>query len=285
MKHVLIISVLLLLAGGFSGCVTQQDFYPYDERLYRLEQQAQVQNSEIEKNRDRFSRELSTYKNDAQQSRNQSASLTATLDGMRQETRQLKGQLEELEYRLNQELGTAGQTETRYSQRVEQLEASLAEAEKQIGYIENYLNLERPEAEKTEVTGEQKPAPDQPSTETELYLKAKEAFDNGDDETAREQFHALLKRYPKSKNADNAQFWIAEIFYREQWFEKAILEYNKVIENYPKGNKAPDAMLKQGLAFYKLGDKANARVMLKECIKKYPQSHASQIARKKLKGF
>ncbi|MEA3232284.1 MAG: hypothetical protein U9Q05_11080, partial [Thermodesulfobacteriota bacterium] len=104
MKHV-IISVVLLLAGGFSGCVTQQDLYPYDERLYRLEQQAQVQNSEIEKNRDRFSRELSTYKDDAQHSRNQSASLTATLDGMRQETRQLKGQLEELEYRLNQELG------------------------------------------------------------------------------------------------------------------------------------------------------------------------------------
>ena len=285
MKRIVIISAALLLAGGFSGCVTQQDLYPYDERLYRLEQQVQQQNSELEKSRDRFSRELSTYKNDAQQSRNQSASLTAILDGMRQETRQLKGQLEELEYRLNQELGISGQAETRYSQRVEQLEASMAETKKRIEYVENYLNLERPDAKNAKATGEQKPATGQPFTETELYLKAKEAFDSGDDETAREKFKTLLKQYPKSKNADNAQFWIAEIFYREQWFEKAILEYNKVIENYPKGNKAPDAMLKQGLAFYKLGDKANARVMLKECIRKYPKSHASQIARKKLKGF
>ncbi len=87
MKRIVIISAALLLAGGFSGCVTQQDLYPYDERLYRLEQQVQQQNSELEKSRDRFSRELSTYKNDAQQSRNQSASLTAILDGMRQETR------------------------------------------------------------------------------------------------------------------------------------------------------------------------------------------------------
>ena len=265
--------------------MTQQDLYPYDERLYRLEQEVQQQNSELVKNRDVFSRELSAYKDDAQQSRSQSASLTATLDGMRQETRQLKGQLEELEYRLNQELGVAGQTETRYSQRVVQLEALMAETKKRIEYVEKYLNLEQPIAEISRAAGEQKPATDQPITETELYLKAKKAFDNGDDETARELFQTLLKKYPKSKNADNAQFWIAEIFYREQWFEKAILEYNKVIENYPKGNKASDAMLKQGLAFYKLGDKANARVMLKECIKKYPQSNASQIARKKLEGF
>lgn len=285
MKRVIIISVALLLAGSVSGCVTQQDLYPYDERLYRLEQQVQQQNSELEQSRSRFSRELSTYKDDAQQSRNQSASLTATLDGMRQETRQLKGQLEELEYRLKQELGIAGQTENRYSQRVEQLEASMAATKKRIGYVENYLNLERPAAENAKAAIEPRPATGQALTETGLYGKAKEAFDNGDDETARELFQALLKQYPKSKNADNAQFWIAEIFYREQWFEKAILEYNKVIENYPKGNKAPDAMLKQGLAFYKLGDKANARVMLKECIKKYPQAPASRIARKKLKGF
>ena len=285
MRRFVIITVVLLLAGGFSGCVTQQDLYPYDERLYRLEQEVQQQNSELVKNRDVFSRELSAYKDDAQQSRSQSASLTATLDGMREQTRQLKGQLEELEYRLNQELGVAGQTETRYSQRVDQLEALMAEAKKRIEYVENYLNLEQPVAEISRAAGEQQPATGQPTTEAELYLKAKKAFDNGDDETARELFETLLKKYPKSKNADNAQFWIAEIFYREQWFEKAILEYNKVIENYPKGNKASDAMLKQGLAFYKLGDKANARVMLKECIKKYPQSHASQIARKKLEGF
>lgn len=284
MIRIFLTLALLLLVGGLSGCVTPQDLYPYDERLYHLEQQVQQQNSALKDSRN----QLSAYKDDAQQTRNQSASLTATLDGMRQETRQLKGQLEELEYRLNQELGTAGQADTRYSQRVAQLEKTMAESKKRIEYLEQYLNVERPatdSSDRTQDVLQKTPASTPPANETELYKKAKAAFDSGNDETAREQFQALLKQYPKSENADNAQFWIAEVFYREQWYEKAILEYQKVIERYPKGNKAPDAMLKQGLAFYKLGDKANARLILKELIKKYPKTNAAQIAGKKIKEF
>ena len=281
------IIALLLLAVGLSGCVTPQDLYPYDERIYRLEQQVQQQNSAIKNSRDQFS----AYRDDAQQMRNQSASLTATLDAMRQETRQLNGEIEELTHRLNRELGTSGQNQTRYSMRVEQLEAALADYKNRIEYLEQYLNIERTAAEKVpdrptsddSVASQQPSSPPAPASEAELYQQAKGAFDSGNDETARELFGSFLKQYPKSKNADNAQFWIAEVFYREQWYEKAILEYQKVIEKYPKGNKAPDAMLKQGLAFYKLGDKANARLILKELVKKYPKTKAAQIAGTKIK--
>jgi tol-pal system protein YbgF len=92
----------------------------------------------------------------------------------------------------------------------------------------------------------------------------------------------MLKRYPQSNNADNAQFWIGEIYYQEKWFEKAIVEYQKVIENYPKGNKVKSALLKQGYAFLNIGDKSNARIILKELIKKYPDSSEAQIANRKL---
>ena len=283
MIRIFSLNALLLLAGGLSGCVTPSDLYPYDERIYQLEQQVQQQKSVIKTSRDK-------YKDDAQQMRNQSASLTATLDAMRQETRQLNGQIEELTHRLNQELGTSGQTQTRYSMRVEQLEAALADYKNRIEYLEQYLNIERsppkntPDRLPNDDNMSSKPSPPpQPATESDLYKQAKAAFDSGNDETARELFGSFLKQYPKSNNADNAQFWIAEVFYREQWYEKAILEYQKVIEKYPKGNKAPDAMLKQGLAFYKLGDKANARLILKELVKKYPKTKAAQIAGTKMK--
>ncbi|MCP4371246.1 MAG: tol-pal system protein YbgF, partial [Deltaproteobacteria bacterium] len=95
----------------------------------------------------------------------------------------------------------------------------------------------------------------------------------------------LLDRYPKSKSADNAQFWIGEIYYREKWYEKAILEYQKVIENYPKGNKDQASLLKQGFAFYNLKDKPNSRLIFKELIKKFPGSNEAKIAKKKLKEF
>ncbi|MEK6196353.1 MAG: tetratricopeptide repeat protein, partial [Deltaproteobacteria bacterium] len=68
-----------------------------------------------------------------------------------------------------------------------------------------------------------------------------------------------------------------------KWYEKAILEYQKVIENYPKGNKVPASLLKQGFAFLSLGDKANARLILNELAKKYPDTNEGKIAVQKLK--
>ena len=94
-----------------------------------------------------------------------------------------------------------------------------------------------------------------------------------------------MKNDPTSSNADNAQFWIGETYYNEQWFEKAILEYQTVIEQYPKGNKVPAAMLKQGLAFLKLGDQSNARLVLKRLIQYYPKSNEASIATAKLKDI
>lgn len=122
-------------------------------------------------------------------------------------------------------------------------------------------------------------------TEDGLYRYAKVAFDAGDLETARGGFADYLKRFPKSQRADNAQFWIAEIYFREKWFEKAILEYQKVIEGYPKGNKVPAAMLKQGMAFSNLGDRSNARLILRELVAKHPKASEAEIAQKKLKGL
>jgi len=122
-----------------------------------------------------------------------------------------------------------------------------------------------------------------PVSEEEIYRSAKQAFDQGDSEAARRGFQEFIKRYPKSKNADNAQFWIGEIYYREKWYEKAILEYQNVIEKYPQGNKVPAALLKQGLAFSSIGDKANAKLILEELNRKYPKSNEAKVAAETLK--
>ena len=77
--------------------------------------------------------------------------------------------------------------------------------------------------------------------------------------------------------------WIGESYYREKWFERAILEYQTVIEKYPKGNKVPAAMLKQGMALQKIGEKPSARLIFEELINKYPKASEAAIAKKKLK--
>ena len=116
----------------------------------------------------------------------------------------------------------------------------------------------------------------------DLYKDAYETFQKGDLEGARRKFEAFLKQYPNTELSDNAQFWIGETYYLKKDFEKAILEYEKAIVKYPEGDKIPAALFKQALAFLELGDKTNARNLLRRVIERYPQSDQAEMAKKKL---
>ena len=116
----------------------------------------------------------------------------------------------------------------------------------------------------------------------DLYKEAYESFQKGDLEGAQKKLEAFLKQYPNTELSDNAQFWIGETYYLKKDFEKAILEYEKAIVKYPEGDKIPAALFKQALAFLELGDKTNAKSLLKRVIERYPHSDQAEIAKKKL---
>ena len=116
----------------------------------------------------------------------------------------------------------------------------------------------------------------------DLYKEAYESFQKGDLEGAQKKLEAFLKQYPNTELSDNAQFWIGETYYLKKDFEKAILEYEKAIAKYPEGDKIPAALFKQALAFLELGDKTNAKSLLKRVIERYPHSDQAEIAKKKL---
>jgi len=61
------------------------------------------------------------------------------------------------------------------------------------------------------------------------------------------------------------------------------LEFDEVIKKYPKGNKVPDALFRQGIAFLEMKDTINAKLILKEVVKRFPKSDQANRARKKLK--
>jgi tol-pal system protein YbgF len=116
----------------------------------------------------------------------------------------------------------------------------------------------------------------------DIYKDAYETFHKGDLEGGRRKFEAFLKQYPNTELSDNAQFWIGETYYLKKDFERAILEYEKAIVKYPEGDKIPSALFKQALSFLELGDKGNARNLLKRVIERYPRSEQAEMAKKKL---
>jgi tol-pal system protein YbgF len=259
-----------------SGCATQSDVNTIDSRLTEMEMRDAKQSQDREQL-------LSNVEIRNQQLRKQSASLRALLEEMNEEIRILSGRVEELEYALKQEEQNAQEMEKKREEKLDRLAEITDQHSERIVRMEQYLNLESSKKPVTVV------APDtpakKPSSEDEIYRSAKQAFDQGDSEAARKGFEEFISRYPDSQNADNAQFWIGEIYYREKWYEKAILEYQNVIEKYPKGNKVPAALLKQGLAFSNIGDDANAKLILEELVRKYPKSNEAKVASEKLKAL
>jgi len=118
-----------------------------------------------------------------------------------------------------------------------------------------------------------------------LYKDAYDTFQKKDLEGARKKFEAFLKQYPNTELSGNAQFWMGEIYYQKKDFEKAILEYEKAITKYPEMDKVPAALYKQALAFLELGDKGNAKNLLKRVVQRFPRSKQAEMAKKKLEAI
>jgi len=259
-----------------------------DDRLAQAEQRY----TEADQKNKKLEATLEEYRNVREEHdkelRSKTAGQNATIEELQEEIRILKGKLEETDYLLKQKINAFAELSEKREIKLESIDKTTSLNKDRIERLEQYLNFES-----TAQIQKGQPVSNIPSgkqvkhklSEDEVYTSAKQAYDKGDLNTAREGFQKLLKEFPKSENADNAQFWIGEIYYREKWYEKAILEYQTVIEKYPNGNKVTASLLKQGFAFFNLGDTSNARLILSELIKKYPKSNEAKIAERKLKGI
>jgi tol-pal system protein YbgF len=288
------------------GCAHQDDVIILDQRLAEMEKLSkeldqktqkletdyetmarrdQKNSADLEKDSAALGRELGDIntqrEKEDQKIRALYAGINAHIIGLQDDFQGVRGSLEETGYMVSQRMNTSEELGRELQVRLDTMALSLQKMETKVNYIEQYLNLEPERAQAQQpLTGV---AETKKLSDADLYTSSKQAFDQGDFEAARKGFHKIITDFPTSEHADNAQFWIGEIYYREKWYEKAILEYQKVIENYPKGNKVPASLLKQGFAFLSLGDKANARLILKELAKKYPDTNEGKIAVQKLK--
>jgi len=292
----LFLSVWLISVFFVFGCATQGEVYTIDDRLAALERrQNQTQNEMgiLKSSVGEFSQDRA---NDEQSIRGQIASLRLSVEDVRRQLQELNGRFEENNYVLGQKVTAIEESDRNRQTVAQRTESEISDLNRRISRIQQYLNLEttgppteNPPPVSPPVAGESSPvigAEDRAAAgESELYASAKQAFDGGKMEIARKGFQEMIKRFPKSERADNAQFWIGESYYREKWYEKAILEYQQVIEQYPNGNKVAASLLKQGFAFANLNDAANARLILRELVKKYPGSNEAAIARKKLESL
>ena len=91
-------------------------------------------------------------------------------------------------------------------------------------------------------------------------------------------FEALVRAFPRSEAAGEAQFYIGETYYAQNKWREAIDAYGLVLEKYRNTTWVPDAYRKRGQAYAQSGQPDKAREMWETVTKLYPESDAARLA-------
>jgi len=95
-------------------------------------------------------------------------------------------------------------------------------------------------------------------------------------------FRRFLKKYPGSSYADNAQYWLGEVYYVTRDFKAALEEFGTLLKDFPDSPKVPGAMLKMGYSQYELKGWKAAAQMLGQVERRFPGTSTAKLARERL---
>lgn len=237
-----------------TGCVTQGDFLRLKERV--AEHQQATSNEP-----DPFAR---------------IAQLSSDVEALRQELRDVQGELELARKEAADALVEVRRTRTALAE--SGAEASSADPEVGAEAGDESEPIAAALAESRAGSGA---SPDQ---ELAGYQEALDAWRQDDFVGCIDLFTSFLQKHPTSGYSDDAAYWLADCYYKNDEFKRAVVRFNAVVSVYPDSPKAPDALYRQGESLLKLGPKFHkaARTVFKKVRKDYPESERAAEAARQL---
>jgi tol-pal system protein YbgF len=170
---------------------------------------------------------------------------------------------------------------------VDELKARLAKVSKQLDDMaaaQQNLQAAPQPGQPGGTTPQQPPQAAAPPPDV-LYNNAISDYNGAKYNLAVQEFGDYLKYYGNTDLAGNAQYYIADIEYKQGNYQQAVQDYDKVIEQYPSGNKASAAQLKKGYALINLDQRDAGIRELRALIARYPRSLEAQQARERLRSL
>lgn len=200
----------------------------------------------------------------------------------------VNGSMQNLQKSLTAQQADLGKANDQVSGQIQSLNDSLDELKARLVKVSNKLdqvaeaqqNMSAPPAGAAQPVAP--PAAQAPPADM-LYNNALRDFNGNKLDLATQEFSDYLKFYPTTELAGNAQFYLAEIEYRQSNYAAAVKDYDRVLEQYPGGNKTSAAQLKKGMALAQLGQKAAAVRELNSVVQRYPRSVEAATAREQLR--
>lgn len=285
--------ILLTILSGCIAITAEED--PIKKDMNSLRQDAAVQQQKlgsleetIKKGVELQTKRLEAINESLQKDR---ANLNASIDRVRENIAFLNGKFGEVEAAIKNARDDAAALQEKVIDKKEldnkfgSIQNLLVALEKRLLLLEEKLTtLEQ--AQKASVSDEaQKEAQKEellPKAD-ELYNEALRLTKDKDYSNAIEKFAKFISLFPEHDLAQNAYYWLGEIYYAQKDYEKAVLEFNEVVKKYPNGKKVPASLLKQGMAFNELGNKKEARLLLERVRDKYPKTEEADKAKKMLR--
>jgi len=86
------------------------------------------------------------------------------------------------------------------------------------------------------------------------------------------EFQRLLQRYPSSPYRDDAQYWVAWSHFRKKNFHKAVDEFQRLIQVNPASPWVSSSLLKMGDAYYNLKRYGSAVQTYQRVVKEHSKT-------------
>ncbi len=205
---------------------------------------------------------------------NVTAHLLNTMDQLRQEMMEMRGQLEEHAFRIEQ---LQQENRDRYLDLDERISRLNGQAGK-VGNPTSVANLKPPLVSA--------PVDDVVKNKNQSATKAEEAayqsafsfIRSKQFDEAKKALLEHLKTYPDGRYADNARYWLGEVDMAQGRYDDAKESFQIVLDAFPESPKVPDASYKLGRVHDLLGDQKKARELLESVIQQYPDSAAARLS-------
>jgi tol-pal system protein YbgF len=268
-RHGILVSTLLLAASGAS--------FAANKDMVQLQTQVQQLQDQIARIQQTLDERFGAVRSLVEQNTDTINKVANSLDAI---THSLQTQSADQGGKVDQ---VSAQVQALHDS-VDELKARMAKVSKQLDDIaaaQQTLQAQPPANGAPPAQQPQQPQAPPPDT---LYNNALSDYNGGKYNLASQEFADYLKYYGNTDLAGNAQYYLADIEYRNGDYQKAVQDYDRVLEQYPSGNKAAAAQLKKGYALLQIDQKDAGVRELRALIARYPKSLEAQQARDRLRA-
>jgi tol-pal system protein YbgF len=186
------------------------------------------------------------------------------LNQLQQSITLLTGQVEQLQYRIQQLQQQNEKMQADYEYRLDQLEKGRGGG--------GPRPQATPASPPPQASAAPPPNPANSAANDQLYHDGFKMLQDGDYPGAERSFKTFVQRNPQHVLAGNAQYWLGETYYARRDYQNAMTAFAEGYKVYKTSPKGPDNLLKLGITLAVLNRKSDACAVFARFNQDYPRA-------------